>query len=166
MKHIVFALAVLLSFPVSTSAQSSRARCRSAEGEFTSVLVTDPAVCDSPIGMCTSGQLSGDLEGTYDFTFLTMIPDARDPSVFHYTGTSVVTTESGVLYGEDSGVMRMHGDGTASFVTTVSVYAGEACFAGARGVLVAPGTLNLITGEAAGRYGAYLCGRAGIRRCF
>lgn len=169
MKHLVLALALFASIPLSAlpaAAQSSRSRCRAAEGTFTSSLVTDPAACDSPIGMCTSGQLEGGMEGTYEFTFLTMMPDPSDPSVVHYTGRSVVTTATGVLYGEDRGVMRMHGDGTASFVTTVEVYAGEGCFAGATGRIVAPGRLDLMTGQAEGAYGAYVCGRAGIQRCF
>lgn len=168
MKHALLALALLLALapPLLATAQSRRATCQEREGTFESVLVTDPTRCHSPIGMCTSGVLEGGIEGTYDFTFLSMIPDPLDPFVVHYTGRSVITTAAGHLYGEDTGTMRFAADGTAAFVTTVSVLSGDGCFRDAGGRVVAPGVLDMTTGNAAGEYYASLCGRPGFRRCF
>ena len=90
---------------------------------------------------------NGGFPSTYDFVMDTLVP-TRIPGVFAYTGHSLITVQSGAtLTGSDSGLMRLNGDGTASFVTVVRIVGGTGELAGATGGIVAPGTLNLATGR-------------------
>ena len=69
-----------------------------------------------------------------------------------------ITTEQGAqIFGSDSGVLVPNGDGTASFVTTVQIVGGTRQYAHATGSFVAPGTLNLVTGDTVGTYSATIC---------
>jgi hypothetical protein len=130
--------------------------CRTFSGDFTAI---PPEQCTSPVGICTHGTLTGGFPSTYDFVMDTLVP-TRIPGVFAYTGHSLITTPSGAtLTGSDSGLMRMNGDGTASFVTVVRVVSGTGELAGATGGIIAPGKLNLATGSTVGTYSGLLCRR-------
>ena len=79
--------------------------------------------------------------------------------MFACPGDSLITVQSGAaLTGSDSGLMRLNGDGTASFVTVLRIVGGTGELAGATGGIVVPGTLNLATGSTAGTYSGALCG--------
>jgi len=128
--------------------------CRTFSGSFTAV---PPQQCASPVHICTHGTLIGGLPSTYDFVMDTLVP-TRIPGVFTYTGHSLITVKSGAtLTGSDSGLMRLKGDGTASFVTIVRIVGGTGELAGATGGIIAPGTLNLATGSTVGTYSGVLC---------
>ena len=109
--------------------------CRTFAGSF---MAEPPKQCASPVGICTHGKLIGGFPSSYDFVMDTLVP-TRIP-------------------GSDSGLMRLNGDGTASFVTVVRIVGGTGELAGATGGIVAPGTLNLATGSTAGTYSGALCG--------
>lgn len=149
---------VLVPFAVlAFAAAAARADgvCRKFAGDFTAV---PPAQCASPVGICTHGTLTGGFPSTYDFVMETLVP-TRIPGVFRYTGHSLITIASGAtLTGSDSGAMRFNGDGTASFVTVVRVVGGTGELAGSTGGIVAPGTLDLATGNTVGTYSGLLCG--------
>ena len=56
----------------------------------------------------------------------------RIPEAFACTGHSLITVQSGAtLTGGDSGLMRLNGDGTASFVTVVRIVGETGELAGA-----------------------------------
>jgi hypothetical protein len=134
-------------------------RCQFIDGPFRSVTVPPPA-CTSPVGLCTHGQLSGELVAAYDFTFATIqsAGDPNDPTESVYTGHSVVTTAHGVLLTNDSGVIHIPADGSPSpFVTTATVASGSGRLTGTTGVFVASGNLDFGTGVAVGSYIAQLC---------
>jgi hypothetical protein len=146
---------VCLALPCLVVAQSARARdgCTSFRGEFTAV---PPPTCASAVGICTHGTLTGGFPSTYDFVMDTLVPTST-PGVFTYTGHSVITTPQGAqLFGNDSGVLQMQG-AQAAFVTTVQVYDGTRQYAGATGTLVAPGILDLTTGNTTGAYSGTVC---------
>ena len=129
--------------------------CRTFAGSFTAV---PPEQCASPVRICTHGTLTGGFPSTYDFVMDTLVP-TRIPGVFAYTGHSLITVPSGAsLTGSDSGLMRLNGNGTASFVTVVRIVSGTGELAGTTGGIVAPGTLNLATGSTIGTYSGALCG--------
>src|SRR5207248_4454231 len=121
--------------------------CDDVEGPFRSVLVT--AGCDSPVGICTHGLLTGDLVATYDFTMLTLVPDPADPTAELYTGTSVITTKDGSkLFTKDTGIIYP-GSVPAPFVTTANLVSGTGKFRNVcGGKIVASGKLDFATGEA------------------
>jgi hypothetical protein len=109
------------------------------------------------LGICTHGTLIGGFPSTYDFAVDSLAP-TRIPGVLAYTGHSLITVQSGAtLTGSDSGLMRLNGDGTASFVTLVRIVGGTGELAGTTGGIVAPGTLNLVTGDTVGTYSGALC---------
>ncbi|HEY6032343.1 MAG TPA: hypothetical protein VIU44_17365, partial [Gaiellaceae bacterium] len=75
-----------------------------------------------------------------------------------YSGHSTITTDEGALiFGSDSGVLVPNGDGTANFVTTVQIVGGTRQYAHATGQFVAPGVLDLTTGDTVGTYSATIC---------
>ena len=133
-------------------------RCTPVSGDFTSVLVTGPE-CASPIGMCTHGILTGDLRGTYDFVFTSLMPagDPSDPLKMVYTGTSKIVTQGGTMIGQDTGWLRINPTGPSAFETTVNIVGGTGKYKKATGFIVATGELNLVTGEAVGTYTGEIC---------
>ena len=133
--------------------------CKASTGVFSSK-VGEP--CLSPIGLCTHGQLLGELAAKYDFEFLTLVPsnDATDPTKFVYTGTSVVTLNdnSGVLFTKDTGIIHIPLDGApAQFVTKAIVDRGTKHLRHTLGGFVATGSITFETGDAIGNYSAILC---------
>jgi hypothetical protein len=134
--------------------------CAAFAGPFGSVTVPVPP-CTSPVGLCTHGLLTGAFPATYDFTFATLqnAGDPTDPTEFVYTGHSVVTTTSGVMNTNDSGVIHIPTSGApAPFVTTAVVANGTGPYTSTTGEFVASGTLDFTTGDAVGSYVANLCG--------
>jgi hypothetical protein len=69
----------------------------------------------------------------------------------------VITTAGGQLFGSDSGILRITGPTTASFVTVVRIVGGMGEFAGATGGIVAPGRLDFSTGNTLGTYWGAVC---------
>jgi hypothetical protein len=134
--------------------------CRSVDGPFSSVLV-EPPECTSPVGLCTHGDLEGDLEANYDFTAATLAPanDPAHPGRLHYTGTSVITLKHGntVMYSDDTGDLDPDATGNAMFITTAHVIRGTRSAKNTVGTLIASGTLSFATGQATGGYTGELC---------
>jgi hypothetical protein len=133
---------------------------------FTSVTIPPPE-CTSPVGLCTRGQLRGDLDGTYEFVADTLVPaaDPSHPSRFFYTGHSTITPKRGrgQLFGEDHGFLDMNPAGKSPFVTTVLIMSGTKRWTHVTGTIVAEGDLVLATGEATGSYTGALCRACGHR---
>jgi hypothetical protein len=131
--------------------------CRKVHGKFTSVPVAPPT-CTSPVGLCTSGKLTGSLNGgTYAFTMNTLntVPESEAQFVAFFSGISTVTTRSGrVIRGVDTGAMNLNPPGTigsGKFSTLLSFTQG------ASGHLHIRGTLDLATGNASGDYKGEIC---------
>ena len=147
------------SNPVGSSIRASMEdddddECEDVEGPFQAAVVPPPpgGTCTSPVGLCTSGVLEGDLEGTYAFTatsFLGTFP------VDEFTGESVIELEDGdFLFGSDLGNINFE---TGDFVTNISITGGTGDFEGASGILVATGVSNLALGIVEGDYTGSIC---------
>jgi hypothetical protein len=131
--------------------------CRKVRGDFSSVAVFPPE-CTSPVGLCTSGRLTGTLQGaTYAFTMnnLNAVPEPEAQFVSFFSGISTVTTRSGrVLRGVDTGAMNLMPPGTegsGQFSTLLSFVDGGGGFLHIRG------HLDLATGNAEGDYEGEVC---------
>ena len=147
---ILAAALVLAALPTAAAASDTR----SVEGPFSSTLVAPPG-CTSPIGICTHGLLTGDLEATYDFTMETLFPvgDPNAPNKFLYTGESVITDLDGgaQMFSHDTGVLFFEG-ASNPFVTTAHIDSGTKQYADATGTLVASGTIDFVSGQTTGSY--------------
>ena len=142
------ALAAAALLTTSGAALAAAGGCRSYAGDFTAVA---PPTCAGII--CTHGTLTGGFPSTYDFTATQV-----DFATGAYSGHSTITTDEGALiFGSDSGVLVPNGDGTANFVTTVHIVGGTRQYAHATGEFIAPGVLNLATGDTVGTYSATVC---------
>lgn len=147
-----------LSFlPLTSSALAQdkhEKKCRELSGTFSSVTV--PNCPDSPVGLCTQGVLEGELEGDYYFIFESFLPHPTDPTKTTYTGTSVITTDDGIIYTDDTGVVdSVPPDQSAEFVTTAEIVDGTGTYKKKDGEFVAAGTL--VFGAAEGTYDATVC---------
>ena len=140
---------------LSVGVRADMGGCQEFSGDFTSTLVPPPT-CQSPIGLCTHGLLTGDVEGTYDFVITEFVCDP-DPSQCTYVGDSIVTTEKGTIITRDTGVMDTTVPTAVPFVTTAAFIDGTLRYKNATGVFVATGELNFITGEAVGTYSLQVC---------
>ena len=155
-------LGFALSAPSFADRGNHNGHCKDIEGPFTSVLVPPPQ-CTSPVGLCTLGDLEGDLDATYSFTFATLVPDddqVNHPGRMLYTGTSVITLKHGntQMFSDDEGFLDPdQADPMAYFATTVHVLRGTHGAKHTTGTLVASGVLNFATGQAVGSYEGELC---------
>lgn len=147
-------VSVLATSPQATAHESQD--CTALQGTFWSAVSGGPG-CNSPIGFCTEGQLTGDITGTYHFEMTSMTPVPGDEALGHYTftGVSTITTAQGVMYGQDHGELYFAGDN--AFMTIVGVVGGNACYQGVHGQLTAVGNLNLVTGLTEGTYTSRIC---------
>ena len=154
---LALAIAATLTLTASSVRADEDHECRDYTGPFTSVLIAGPP-CTSPLGLCTHGILTGQLPSTYDFTFLTIVPRAADPSTEDYTGSSHITLKHGAeLFGQDHGFLHFIAPTTATFQTTVELVRGTRRFEHASGTIVATGVLDFITGNAVGTYVGKIC---------
>jgi hypothetical protein len=122
MKHIVkFLLLVILALalfavllpmkqPGTTFKVSANDRCRPVRGTINSVFTTQN--CISPVGLCTTGTITGAglLDGTTSFVALGDAPSAGMAAVepaanLSYSGQLTIVTRQGTLVIEDLGVL-------------------------------------------------------------
>lgn len=122
--------------------------CKPVSGSFSAV---PPASCPSPVGICTHGTLSGGLDATYDFVADTQIVVFPTASL---TGHSTITTDKGLLLGQDASTLDLT---TGAFTTTVGIVGGTGKYEGAEGQIVATGVFDFATGSTAGTYVGTIC---------
>jgi len=125
-------------------------------GSFTAEL-QPPDGCTSIVGICTHGPLTGDLEGTYDFTMTDISfagDDADHPYKFYYQGVTTITTAKGKISAMDMGVLYFDPLGDSTFMTTARIVDGTLRYQRASGQFVAVSSLSFVTGQAAGTYSA------------
>ena len=134
--------------------------CQPVRGTFTNQFLTGPANCPtSPVALCTEGQLSGDLEGEYDFVFLTNEPVSQGTVVpiDRFTGESTIVLDEGTIVGRDFGILRAQRFPLADFTTHLRITSGTGAFEGASGQLTIQGLASFITGQGEGTYVGVIC---------
>ena len=143
------------------ASEASAAHCKKVRGEFFSSMFSD-ASCQSPVLICTDGTLMGKLIGDYLFTMETLYPvdPANDPSVFHYTGHSVITLAKNhppQIFGTDDGILHYNPAGQSPFAATVTFTGGTDKYEGASGHLNIVGQTTFADGTSSGTYSGELC---------
>ena len=128
-----FAIAVVLAASAVVSS-AAEAAWKPVRGHLDSAAVA----CES---LCTHGDLTGDLAGTFDFTLETLVPTSV-PDVSTYTGHSVITTASGEIHGRNAGVWNL---ATGQVVDRLTIESGTGDYEGARGTILIVGVFDPVT---------------------
>lgn len=117
----------------------------SVSGRFSSVVVPPPT-CNSPVGLCTEGTLTGGLKGTFSFRGTSVIQTVDTPSttVVLYTGDLTVRTKDGELMCKDAGALRTIAEGAVSSVCTIVT--GTGAYSGVTGTLQFVGNFSSTIG--------------------
>ena len=152
LRLVIIILALTIGAPVAVAHE----HCRPVRATLTAQLAT--ASCDSPFGLCTTGELRGDLHGTTRFTVLTLAGSAglatlEPASTLSYLGRFVLTTRHGTLTISDVGLL----DGAiGAFSEIWRVTGGTGDHAGATGTLWLTGTTSA-TGAFDGTVTGHIC---------
>lgn len=148
MRSRLFPLAVATLTLASMVPPAEAKECKPVSGSFSAV---PPASCPSPVGICTHGTLRGGLDATYDFVADTQIVVFPTASL---TGHSTITTDKGLLIGQDTSTLDLI---TGAFTTTVGIVGGTRKYEGAGGQIVATGVFDFTSGRTAGTYAGTIC---------
>jgi hypothetical protein len=113
------------------------------KGHISSELLTGPE-CTSPVGLCTKGRFSGDIQG--DFVFiantLTPTPDTALTGVVHYIGDILIHTRKGDIFIKDSGAFNTLPGGTGDVGSVSTITSGTGRWEGASGHIHIAGTFT------------------------
>ena len=142
-----FLSSVFLGFCFSSSLVANAATCKSVRGGIDETL-TPPSACTSPVGLCTTGNIYGDIKGQFKFT-ASAILNSNDTSVTNVvfvTGDNVINatykTRKGTVTAKSAAVFRTSDDGELSDVQIIT--GGTGGFAGVTGSLQLVG--NFVNG--------------------
>lgn len=92
------------------------------------------AGCQSPVGFCTVGQLTGGIQGQLDFTVTSLTPVEPD-GVLAFTAVSTISTSTGDIHCVDSGSFNTAPGSDGEGVHLCVITGGTGEFAGASGYL-------------------------------
>ena len=115
--------------------------------------------CDSPVGVCMTGSVSGRIKGSFSFTARSVIATDDTPvtAAIVTTGDAMVETRSGDLFCKLTGTLQVTDDGP--FVSLCVVTGGTGDWAGTTGYLRTSGTFTL-AGGGSGSYDGKISGAA------
>lgn len=149
--------AVALMLTLSAAAAGADQTCKPVVGSFEAQVVPHPPAGNCAAVFCTAGRVWGRLQGTYAFTMPTPPqPSGAVPSIFFFTGDSVITTKSGdVLHGKDTGALDLGPDG--GFASLITFTGGTGALQNASGQIRLRGQLDPIDGTTSGDYLGTLC---------
>ncbi len=111
--------------------------------------VVEGPECESPVGFCTTGELTGGIQGHLDFTITSLTP-VEPAGVLAFTAVSTISTASGDIHCADSGSFNTAQGSGGEGVHLCVVTGGTGQYAGASGYLQERFTFMGTTGE--GRY--------------
>lgn len=150
----VAAAFIAAAMPHTTLAQPA---CRPVNGHFEAHLVPPPD-CTSVVGVCTAGRVWGGLQGDYQFTMSKLVPTAEPetPSIFFFTGRSVVHAKDGDLHGVDTGTIDLP-PGQGGFASLITWTGGTGPYAATTGQIRLRGFLDASAGTTSGDYEGTIC---------
>jgi len=137
-RGLLLGLALVLIFTtlVALSPAAAEEKITQVSGNVTQTLFTTG--CTSPVGLCGSGTITGDVNGTLVgiIDSITFIPPTGTPTAVALTGTLTVTTEKGVLSGSLYTVQQLANDFTVATFTITDATRG---YKGTTGVITLTG---------------------------
>ena len=157
-----FFIAAVAALTIVSSETMAKAECVPVNGHIDSQQVLPPpfGTCTSPVGLCTSGTFIGGIQGNFNFTATSFIPSPEPtiPSVFLFTGLTVIQTKDGdSLFGSNAGSIDFNPFGDGHFADLITFTGGTGSLAGASGHIVAFGNVNFATGVSTSDYKGELC---------
>ncbi len=154
-----FQALVVAVFAVALTAAPARAdqQCKPVVGSFEAhVVVTG---CTSPVGLCTAGRVWGGIQGTYEFTMSSAVPNGEPevPTIMFFTGHSKVALKSGdIVLGTDTGVIDLP-PGNGGFASLITFKGGTGAMSNATGQIRLRGDFDAAAGITSGDYLGTLC---------
>jgi hypothetical protein len=155
---VVIALTLLLAIFIAAPARADQ--CKPVVGSFEAQITAEGCTA-GPGLLCTSGRVWGGLQGSYFFTMASLVPtvavappNAAVPSIFFFTGNSVVALkDGGHASGIDTGTIDLPfvsagQGGFASLITFSGPVSGQ---------IRLRGELDPNTGTTSGDYIGTLC---------
>lgn len=148
-RALAFALALV---PLAAGPLAAAPQCKKVHAHLFLEVSSDPD-CQSPIGLCATATVVGNLRATTDFVGLSIKPveEPQDPPsppslpVVLLIGDNVFHTDHGDFFTKDSVVLSTVGAG--EFAEVDFILGGTGAYTGATGVLTATGTFANGTGE-------------------
>jgi hypothetical protein len=156
-RFVAFSAVALVLAAAVPRAILARPACRPVNGHFLAQLVPPPD-CPSVVGVCTAGRVWGGLQGDYTFTMSKLVPTAEPetPSIFFFTGRSIVHTKDGDLHGVDTGTIDLP-PGQGGFASLITWTGGTGPFAATTGQIRLRGFLDAAAGTTSGDYEGEVC---------
>lgn len=115
---IIFTLIALMLVIVPVAAQPPS---NDITGVFTTIIDTNPATCASPVGFCSNGTVTGDIEGDVEVVLSSAVFGADEngiPTLFYSTDITI-TAQNGTWSGVSNGQINLFTNGlTAVFELT------------------------------------------------
>jgi hypothetical protein len=141
-----WALPLVVTFlAVAGSPKSARASGSAISGTLSTHLVA----CAT---LCTSGTISGDLSGSFDYTMATMTATS-EPNVFILTGSFVVTNATGTLFATDTTLWDVS---TGQFTDMGKFRGGTGGYNQADGKITIVGVFDIVAGTGQSTYTGHL----------
>jgi len=130
---------------VAGTPKSARANGSAISGTLSTHLVACPT-------LCTSGTLSGDLSGSFDYTMATMTATS-DPNTFILVGSFVVTNATGTLFGTDTTLWDIS---SGQFTDMGKFRGGTGGYNQADGKITIVGLFDIVAGTGQSTYTGHL----------
>ncbi len=142
--------AVVVAAVSASATEHRRPKCSKISGTLTSRMSAE--ACDSPVGICTTGEFTGDrlLNGPTTFVADSLQPAAATeaPTTLVYSGLLTLRTRYGTLTTRDTGILDTANGLIGARDVIVS---GTGIFAGATGYILFQGTgTSTFVNEASG----------------
>lgn len=143
--------------PLIASPARADQQCKPVVGSFEAhVVVTG---CTSPVGLCTAGRVWGGIQGTYEFTMSSAVPngEAAVPTILFFTGHSKVSLKSGdTVLGTDTGAIDLP-PGNGGFASLITFKGGTGAMSNATGQIRLRGDFDPVAGITSGDYLGTVC---------
>ncbi len=156
-RSLVAAALVACASLVALTPGAATAAPESVNGYFRVQSTTGPD-CESAVGVCLSGNVSGRIKGAFSFAATSVVPTSDTPTtgVIVTTGDALVETRDGDISCKLTGTLQLTGDGP--FVSLCVLTGGTGRWTGATGYLRTSGTFTFGEGGS-GTYDGKVVGR-------
>ncbi len=121
---------------------ASDAHCAAVFGTIETDSLPPGTPCDSPVGTCTAGRISGSLKGDFGFR-LDEVFDSSVAGIFHFNATPQIQLDiGGELIANTTGTIDFDASRDGNYTSLITIADGTGNVSGAHGQLVVRGRLK------------------------